>query len=171
MPLTDGLLLVHNALTGVGLRSQVRLIAAGKIVTGFDMARRMALGADLCNAARPMMFALGCIQALRCNTNTCPVGVATQNPGLVVGLDPVSKAERVFNYQKHTVKSFLEILGAAGLDRPEDLKPKHIRRRVDSIKTLHYGQIYEFIPEGSLLGPLVPESFAESWAEANADSF
>ncbi len=95
MPLTDGLLFVHNALLGCDLRDKVRVICSGKIVTGFNMVQRMAIGADLCNSARAMMFALGCIQALKCNTNHCPVVVTTQNPDLYRGRDVPSKAQRV----------------------------------------------------------------------------
>src|SRR5204863_2817792 len=116
-PLSEGLAFVHYALVGAGLRDQIRLIASGKVNTGFQIATKVALGADMCNAARAMMFALGCIQALRCNTNRCPTGVATQDPELVAGLVVEDKSVRVARYQKETVKSFMEVLGAAGLSR------------------------------------------------------
>ena len=115
MPLLDALVFVHNALSGIGLRKQIKIIAAGKITTGFHMARAIAVGADLCYSARGMMFALGCIQARRCNSNHCPVGVATQDPGLIRGLVPEDKAERVERYHHNTVHAFLELLGAAGI--------------------------------------------------------
>src|SRR5262249_50527223 len=103
-PLVEGLVFTVNCLVGFGLREKVRVIAAGKVVTGFDMARLFALGADTVNSARAMMLALGCIQARQCNSNHCPVGVATQDPKLVVGLDPTDKATRVFRFQRETVK-------------------------------------------------------------------
>ena len=99
-PLDEGLTFADNALRGAGLRARTKLISAGKIATGFHLVRHLALGADLCNSARAMMFALGCIQALKCNTNRCPVGVATQDPGLARGLDPELKAERVRSFQR-----------------------------------------------------------------------
>lgn len=110
-PLNDGLSFAHNALVGAGLRDEIRLIASGKVNTGFQIATKIALGADMCNAARAMMFALGCIQALRCNTNQCPTGVATQDPELVHGLHVGDKSQRVFRFHRETVKSFFEVLG------------------------------------------------------------
>ena len=83
-PLNEGLVLVTNVLTGMSLRNQIKVIAAGKITSAFHLASKIAMGADLCNSARGMLFALGCIQALRCNNNTCPTGVTTQDPKLVV---------------------------------------------------------------------------------------
>ena len=109
-PLNDGLVFIHNSLVGANLRDGIRLIAAGKITTGFEIATKLALGADLCNSARGMMFALGCIQALRCNTNACPTGVATQDEELVEGLHVKDKTKRVANFHKETVKSFFEVL-------------------------------------------------------------
>ena len=177
MPLTDGLLFAHNALLGCGLRDKIRVICSGKIVTGFNMIQRMAIGADLCSSARAMMFALGCIQALKCNTNHCPVGVATQDPDLVRGLDVVGKTPRVFNYHRHTVNSFLEILGAAGLSHPDDLHPRHIQRRVSPTEVQNYGRIYQYLEPGELLS-LSPTdtshncgNFSEAWAAASAERF
>lgn len=117
-PLNEGLSCVHYALVGAGLRDQIRVIASGKVNTGFQIATKVALGADMCNAARAMMFAIGCIQALRCNTNRCPTGVATQDPELVRGLDVADKLARVMRFHRETVKSYLEVLGAAGLSSP-----------------------------------------------------
>ena len=150
-PLTEGLIFVHNTLVGHGLRDRVKVIAAGKIITGFDIARRLAVGADLCNSARGMMFALGCIQARRCHANNCPVGVATQDPHLVRGLVIDDKAPRVKNFQAGTVAAFRELLGAAGLASPEDLQPRHILRRVSPTEIKDYSQIYQFLQPGELL--------------------
>ena len=171
MPLTDGLLFVHNALLGCDLRSRIRVICSGKIVTGFNMVQRMAIGADMCNSARPMMFALGCIQALKCNTNHCPVGVATQDPDLVRGLDVADKKERVYNYHRHTIDSLLEILGAAGLSHPDELQPHHIQRRVSPTEVKDYARIYHQLEPGQLLSSPPPESLAEAWAAAGTDRF
>jgi glutamate synthase domain-containing protein 2 len=170
-PLTEGLVFVHNTLVGFGLRDDVRVVASGKILTGFHMAKRLAAGADLCNSARAFMFALGCIQARRCNANICPVGVATQDPGLIRGLVVEDKRERVKSFHHETVEALMELLGAAGLDHPADLRPGHIQRRVTSGEVKSYAQIYEYIPSGSLLHDPVPASFEAPWLVASPDSF
>lgn len=171
VPLTEGLVFVHNALVGIGLRGEIRLIAAGKVSTGFDIARLVAIAADTCNSARAMMFALGCIQARRCNSNDCPTGVATQNPALVAGLDVGDKTERVFRYHRATVHAFLELLGAAGFDEPNDLKPHHVHRRLDFHRTANYAELYEYLQAGQLLSDSIPPAWAASWASAHADRF
>jgi glutamate synthase domain-containing protein 2 len=173
MPLTEGLIFVHNALRGAGLRDGIRVIASGRIVTGFDMARRMALGADLCNSARGMMFALGCIQALRCNANTCPTGVATQKPDLVAGLHVGDKAARVHRFQRNTVHAFMELLGAAGLEHPADLRPEYVFRRYGDSQVDHYGDLFEWLPAGALLDAAyeVPARYATPWERARSDRF
>ncbi len=170
-PLNDGLVFVHNSLVGAGLRDKIRIIAAGKITTGLHIAKKVALGADMCNSARGMMFALGCIQALRCNSNHCPTGVATQDPHLVKGLHVGDKSVRVANFQRETVKSFFEVLGAAGLSKPSELKPWHIMRRIGPMEVRNYSEIYPFIESGSLLSSTPPSEFARPWLAAQADSF
>lgn len=170
-PLTEGLVFVHNALLGVGLRDRIRIIASGRVVTGFDIAHKIAIGADLCNSARAMMFALGCIQAQKCNTNTCPTGIATQDPELVRGLVVDDKATRVASFQKNTVKAFTEILGAAGLSAPNELRPWHVHRRVSPTESKHYGEMYEYLKSGALLGVDLPASYARAWKAAQAASF
>jgi len=125
-PLTESLIFIHNSLVGFGLRENIRLIASGKVTTGFGMIHRLAIGADLVYSARGMMMALGCIQALKCNTNHCPVGVATQDPSLSSGLVVSDKRIRVANYHKNTVHSLAQIIGAMGLNHPHQLKPYHI---------------------------------------------
>ncbi|SVE50548.1 uncharacterized protein METZ01_LOCUS503402, partial [marine metagenome] len=125
-PLVEGLIFVHNALVGFDLRKDIRIFSSGKITTGFDIIKRLAMGADLCYSARAMMMAVGCIQAQKCNTNTCPVGVTTQNPSLMVGLVPENKSRRVYNFQRNTVKSACEMMGAMGLEKMEDLRPWHL---------------------------------------------
>jgi glutamate synthase domain-containing protein 2 len=178
LPLTEGLLLVHNALVGTGLRDRVRIIASGKIATGFDIVRRIAIGADLCNSARPMMFALGCIQALRCNSNHCPVGVATQDPALVRGLDVANKRVRVHQYHRHTVHAALEILGAAGLESFAALEPSHLVRRLTPTLVASYAEIYDYLRPSDLLhgkfGAREDEYDAmlrREWDAARSDTF
>ena len=148
MPLRDGLVFVHDTLITMGLRKDIRLIAAGKIFTGFHLARALAIGADVCASARGMMLALGCIQALECNQNTCPVGVATQDKRLIRGLDITDKSVRVYNFHRETVKSVVELTAAAGLDAPQHLSRKDINRRVTTMKTMDYEEIYPTPVEG-----------------------
>ncbi len=170
-PLNDGLSFVNNALVGAGLRGEIRLIAAGKVNTGFDIATKLALGADLCSAARAMMLAVGCIQALRCNTNKCPTGVATQDPELVAGLHVGDKSHRVARFHKETVASFFEVLGAAGVAHPRDLKPWYVNRRVSSLETRTYATIYPSVDPGALLTQPATGLLANVWAVASPDRF
>ncbi len=171
MPLREGLVLVHNMLVGFGLRDRVRVIASGRVVTGFDVAVRLALGADLVSSARAMMMAVGCIQARRCNSNDCPVGVATQVPGLVQGLDVEDKSRRVASFQRETVEGFMELLGAAGLERPEQLGPERILRRTSAREVASLAEVFPFIEPNSLLVDPVPEHLEGAWRRASADSF
>jgi glutamate synthase domain-containing protein 2 len=170
MPARDAWVFVHTALVGVGLRDRVRVIASGKIMTGFHMLRAIAIGADLCASARGMMFALGCIQSLRCNANTCPTGIATQNPALVAGLDVTGKTARVANYHRNTMKGFLELLGAMGLDSPDELRPEHIFRRVDDLRVRNLRELYEYLePEQLLDEARLPEGLRAEWHQARPD--
>ncbi len=170
-PLTEGLTFVHNALVGFDLNDSIRVIASGKVLTGFNIASCLAAGADLCNAARSFMFALGCIQALKCNSNECPVGVATQEPHLVRGLVVTDKAERVANFHRETVEAFLELLGATGLQDPSDLGPHHINRRISRTEVRTYAEIYEYVARGELLAAPYPPSFAPWMELAQQESF
>lgn len=170
-PLNEGLSFVHNALVGAGLRERVVVIASGRVNTGFSMATKVALGADACNAARAMMFALGCIQALKCHTNTCPTGIATQNPDLVRGLHVGDKSRRVARYQSETVKSFMEVLGAAGIRRPRDLKPWYIMRRTSNTEIRSYADIYPQLEPGQLFASPETSGMSRAWAAASADHF
>ena len=142
MPLREGLNIVNTLLIEYKLREQVKIIASGKILTAFHMARVFALGADLCNSARAMMMAVGCIQALQCNTNTCPVGVATQNKSLMKGLNVEDKGVRVKNYHSKTVEAFQEMLSASGLNSHEEITKKHINKRITSTEVKTYEEIY-----------------------------
>ncbi|MFT5431373.1 MAG: glutamate synthase domain-containing protein 2 [Myxococcota bacterium] len=171
-PLTEGLVFVHNALVGFGLRDHVKVIASGKVFSAFDIVKRLAIGADLVCSARAMMFAVGCIQALRCNSNDCPTGVATQDPDLISGLDIDDKTKRVHAYHEETVKALMHILGAAGLTHPNQLRPWHIHRRISPFEVRHYGEIYEYIEHGALLNPKdLPASYARATLAAQAESF
>ena len=152
MPLREGLSFVYNTLVGFNLKKEIKLVASGKILTGFQMARAFALGADLCNSARGMMLSLGCIQALECNKNTCPVGVTTQNKSLMSGLNVEIKSKRVANYHHSTIHSFMELVAAAGLSDPKELTLKHINRRVSMNKIMKYDELYPSVEPGYLIG-------------------
>jgi len=169
-PLTEGLMLAHNALVGTGLRDKIKIGVAGKIDSGSAMAARIAQGADFTNAARAMMMALGCIQAMRCETNTCPVGVTTQNPRRVRGLVVPDKAERVHHFHSNTVASFNQLLAAMGLDDPNQLDPSFLTRRIDPHTTSTYAKLYEWLEPGELLdGPR--RSWADDWAKATPGAY
>jgi len=170
-PLVEGLIFVQNALVGFGLRREIRVVASGKIVTGFDLIKRLALGADVGYAARAMMLSLGCIQALRCNSNHCPVGVATQNPQLIAGLVPADKSRRVAAYHRELLESVAEILGAMGMNGSAELRPWHVMRRTGPDEVHHYGEIHEYLEEGALLGRDLPRSFARASEAASAETF
>jgi glutamate synthase domain-containing protein 2 len=169
-PLTDGLIMVHNALVGSGLRDRVRIGASGKVATGADVVKRIAQGADFTNAARAMMMAVGCIQAQRCHTNRCPVGVATQDPRLGRAVDVADKSERVRRYQQATVAQAVQLMSSMGCAGPADLTPSHLRRRIDHIKTFSYAELYEWLEPGQLLEtPL--ETWRADWVLADPDRF
>ncbi len=170
MPGRDGLVFVANSLRGAGLRDKVRVIYSGKVFSSFHIIRAMALGADTCNSARAMMFALGCIQALRCNSNMCPTGITTQNPALVKGLHVPGKAERVHRYHKATIHAFLEMLAAMGLKSPNQIRPNHVYRRIDDLHVRSLAEIYQFLESGQLLSDDLPScSLLSEWQEASAD--
>lgn len=170
-PLKEALHFAHNALVGFGLRKHIRIVASGRNITGFDMITKFALGADVVNSARAMMMALGCIQALRCNSNKCPTGVATQDPELVYGLDIEDKRVRVASYQRETVKSCAELLGAIGVESHQHVRPWHVTRRTGMGEFRHYGEIYSFIKEGDLLKEPLPAAYARACQAAVAESF
>jgi len=170
-PLTEGLVYAHSALNGIGVRDRVKLLAAGKVANGFGLVRLLALGADACYSARAMMMAVGCIQARRCNSNECPVGVATQDPALTVGLVVHEKAPRVERFHHATVKAALELIGAAGLEGPAELRPWHIQRRTEANEIRNYQELYDFLEPGELLRDPLPADYQRAWRSASADSF
>jgi glutamate synthase domain-containing protein 2 len=171
MPLREGVAFVYDVLSGFDLKKHIKIIASGKISSGFDIVKNIALGADLCNSARGMMFALGCIQALECNMNTCPTGVATQDPSLMKGLVVEDKKVRVFNFQRLTVASAIELLGAAGLRHPYQLTRAYINRRISQNVMQSYIETFPYIPEGSLLQTPYPARFELGMALSTPNSF
>jgi glutamate synthase domain-containing protein 2 len=171
MPLREGLVFVINALVGCGLKDRVRVGASGKIVSGFDMARCLAIGADWCNAARPFMFALGCIQSRRCHTGKCPTGVATQDIARQRGLVVADKRLRVARFHKQTVNSLLALVAAAGLPEPASLTPQQVFRREPSGKTMPLSSAYTFLQNDELLEGARDAWYREQWDLASAESF
>jgi glutamate synthase domain-containing protein 2 len=174
MPLREGLAFVRNALVGTGLRNRIRIGASGKRITGFGIANAMALGADWCNTARGFMFALGCIQAQRCHTNQCPVGITTQNPRLQRALVVDDKAVRVCNFHRNTVAALADVTAAAGLEHPRELTPDRIWERIGATESHSWKKLYAYVEPGQLLGgsfSSLPEWIAEGWQRADPRSF
>jgi glutamate synthase domain-containing protein 2 len=171
-PMQEGLLLVHNTLVGLNLRERIKIGCAGKIISAFDIARAMALGADWCNSARGFMFALGCIQAQTCHTGQCPTGVSTQDPQRQQALVVPTKAERVFNFHRSTLKALQELVQAAGLGHPGEINASHIVRRGNDQKVKLLSQMLHFMKPGGLLkGELPPGVYEIYWPLAQADTF
>lgn len=171
-PMQEGLLLVHNTLVGLKLRDRIRIGAAGKLISGFDVVRTMALGADWCNSARGFMFALGCIQSQSCHTGRCPTGVATQDPRRQRALVVPDKAERVYNFHRNTMAAVAELVAAAGLDHPSQLEPHHIVRRISPSEVRRLSELHDFLQPGDLLdGDAQPAVYQRYWSRAQAGSF
>ena len=176
MPLQEGLLLVHNTLVGLNLRDRIRIGASGKVITAFDIARTLAIGADWCNSARGFMFALGCVQAQHCHLDTCPSGVATQDPTRMRALVVPNKAERVANFHRSTLKALAELIAAAGLTHPSQLRPHHIMQRVSHNDVRLLSHLLPFLKPGDLLDSRHAERFPHKvyeiwWPRARAESF
>ena len=171
VPLTEGLAFVNDALVGAGLRNWMRIGASGKVASAFDIARRITQGADYCNAARAMMFALGCIQSQRCHTDTCPVGVATQNPRRIRALVVEDKATRVYHYQRNTVTELHQLLASLGLDHPDELHPGLLLRRIDETTVKSYAELHPSLSPGELVGGASTSPWSEQWATATPDRF
>lgn len=172
MPLRDALAFVHDSLVGFGVREQIKIICSGKIVTGFDIIKTLSTGADLCNSARGMMFALGCIQALECHKNTCPTGVATQDPKLVKGLVPEEKSVRVFRFQQETVKSAMELMASAGIAHPNKVDRSVVSMRVDRTRIVTLEETYPELEKGCLIDEqTVPERWSYFWKKSSVEKF
>jgi glutamate synthase domain-containing protein 2 len=176
-PLQEGLLFVHNTLVGMNLRQRIRLGAAGKVVSAFDIARCMALGADWCNSARGFMFALGCIQAQTCHTGTCPTGVTTQDPLRQQALVVPTKTERVWRFHQHTLMALKELVQAAGLQHPGEVTASHIVRRAAQGDVRLLANQLPFLKPGALLAALEGRGewphnvYRLYWPVARSDSF
>ena len=172
VPLREGLLFVQNVLVGLNLRDKIRLGASGKIVSAFDIASVLAIGADWANSARGFMFAIGCIQSQSCHTNKCPTGVATQDPLRQRALVVPDKAERVHNFHRNTLKALAEMIAAAGLSHPAQIEARHLVRRMSASEIKLYSQLHVFLKPGELLREEVSgEFYRRMWAMARADSF
>lgn len=172
VPMREGLMLVHNTLVGIGLRGRVKIGASGKIISAFDIARTIAMGADWCNAARGFMFALGCVQAQTCHTGRCPTGVTTQDALRQRALVVPDKAERVYNFHHTTLKAFAELIAAAGLTHPNQLGPEHVIRRISSTSVQSLATLYPYLKAGQLLyEPTTVPMFGHYWRKSSAESF
>jgi glutamate synthase domain-containing protein 2 len=171
MPMREGVNFVHNALIGINARDRIRIGASGKIATAFDMARAMAIGADWCNSARGFMFALGCIQSLSCHTDRCPTGVTTQDPTRNRALVVPHKIERVYNYHHATLHALAELLAAAGLEHPSELRPIHFSQRKTTTEVQTFTKLYPSLRPGELIDGTSDPRFREAWAMARAESF
>jgi glutamate synthase domain-containing protein 2 len=171
MPMREGVNFVHNALIGINARDRIRIGAAGKIATAFDMARAMAIGADWCNSARGFMFSLGCIQSLSCHTDRCPTGVTTQDPSRARALVVPHKIERVYNYHRATLHALAELIAAAGLDHPQQIRSLHFSQRTSTTEVQSFARLYPSLRPGELIDGTSDPRFREAWAMARADTF
>ena len=171
MPLREGLIIARNALVGTRLKGKIKLATSGKVSSGAHIAINAAMGADWCNAARAFMFSLGCIQSMRCHTDTCPTGVATQSPARQRGLVVSEKAERVARFHKATIDVLRTLTIAAGLDSVAGFRPCHLRHRVSVVESRQIDQLYPFVKEGELLDGAEHPMLRHWWDEADPDSF
>lgn len=171
-PLREGLMLVHNTLTGLGMRDRIKLVASGKIISAFDMCRVFALGADGCNVARGFMFALGCIQAQACHSGKCPTGVTTQDPGRYKALVIEDKSTRVANFQRNTMNALKEAVESSGLSHPSEFTPHHLVIRINSREARSAASQYLWLKPGELLtSDTIHPAFAKYWDRARSDMF
>lgn len=166
MPMRDGLTLAHHALIGIGARHRIRIGVSGKVATAFDIARALALGADWCNSARGFMFALGCIQSLKCHTDRCPTGVATQDPLRARALVAANKAERVYNYHRSTMVALAELAASAGIDHPSGFRPTHFYRRVSGVSVASFAELWPPPMPGSFVSGDADARYAAAWSQA-----
>ncbi|KAJ3127851.1 hypothetical protein HK100_009524 [Physocladia obscura] len=170
MPMLEGLTLVNGLLRGAGIRQDIKVIASGKILSGFSMIRAFALGADICNSARAFLFSLGCIQALKCNSNKCPTGITTSDPDLMQGLDVIEKSKRVYRFHNSTLHVAMELVGAMGLDDPHKLEPRHVMKRISTREVASYEELYPSVSIGSLVAGEGSKRFQGIWDQAVKDA-
>ncbi|MEC3909030.1 FMN-binding glutamate synthase family protein [Sphingobium sp. CR2-8] len=171
MPLREGLIMARNALVGTNLKGKVKLAASGKVYSGAAIAMNAALGADWCNAARSFMFSLGCVQSMRCHTDTCPTGVATQSPARQRALVVPEKAQRVARFQQATLDALHDIVVAAGLNSPDEFTPDGLRQRINAAEMRSIDEIYPFVQPGELLDGARDPRLAAWWNAADPASF
>lgn len=171
LPSNEALLFVHHTLIGFNLRDKISLISSGKAATGFDILTKLALGANTVNSARGMMFTLGCIQAVKCNNNLCPSGVATQDKKRAAAVVPEKKRHHVKNFHDNTLVSFKELLGAMGYDSVTNLSPEDIKYRDNKGRLCSYSERFGEIKKGALLGKLVPAEYKIDIKKAHVDAF
>jgi len=172
MPLREGLLFAHNTLVGAGIRERIKIGASGKIVSAFDIARTLALGADWVNSGRGFLFAVGCIQSQACHTNKCPTGVATQDELRQQALNVPDKTLRVYRFHRNTLASLAEMIAAAGLHHPADIQPGHLVVRVSEQEVQTYAQRYEFLTPGELVeGAYAHPDYQKIWNNAVPETF
>lgn len=149
--LAESLPLVVDLLQGYALRERIRVVAAGKLITPNMVAWAIALGADFCVSARGYMFALGCIQAMQCDKNTCPTGITTHNPRLQRGLVPIEKAERVYQYHHHLVKEVEVIAHSCGVSEPRELRRHHARMVTGGPRSVLLSELWPPVEKGIYL--------------------
>jgi glutamate synthase domain-containing protein 2 len=178
MPLREGLRLVHNTLVGINKRHEIAIGASGKIISGYDIIRAIALGADWCNSARGFMFALGCIQSRTCHTDKCPTGVATQDSVRQRALVVPDKAERVFAFHKNTMQSLAELIGAAGMMQPKEITADYLMCRNSSGKAVPMSLELPLVQTGVLLQGVdasnqknLPPEYALYWNRSSLEKF
>lgn len=171
MPLREALAFVSDCLAGYDLKKEIKIIASGKILTSMDMVKAFALGADLCASARGFMLSLGCIQALQCHKNSCPSGIATQNPALAYGLVVTDKKIRVANFHKQTIHSFIELLASTGLQTPQELNRTHIYQRVSRTEYHRYDEFFPPLTPGVLLTEPYPQKLKHYIIESDISRF
>ncbi|HEX4741441.1 MAG TPA: FMN-binding glutamate synthase family protein [Caulobacteraceae bacterium] len=171
MPMVDALAFAQNTLVGAGVRHRIRLAVSGKIVSGYDVCRAFALGADYVNIARGFMFSVGCIQSRACHTNQCPTGVATQSQWLQRALVVDDKAARVANFHHNTLHAVAEVVGAAGLYHPQDLRPHHLHMRGPGAMVSRADRLYDWLAQDALIDGTAVGHMSHEWAHAQAAAF
>ncbi|MCP4410876.1 MAG: FMN-binding glutamate synthase family protein [Gammaproteobacteria bacterium] len=171
MPLIEALAFATDCLTGFNLKKDIKVIASGKVFNAAHVVKNLSLGADICHSARGMMFALGCVQALQCNKNTCPTGIATQDPNLYRALDVANKKERIKNFHNETLKNVVEILSAIGIRHTAELNRVNVYRRVSETEIKRFDEIYPYVKEGELLTPPYPTRYEPEMVQARAERF
>ncbi|MEO0817924.1 MAG: FMN-binding glutamate synthase family protein [Pseudomonadota bacterium] len=171
MPLRQGLILTRNALVGAGIKDDIRLAASGKLMSSFELAATMAIGADWVNSARGFMFALGCIQSLHCHENTCPTGIATTDASRQRGLVVPEKADRVAAFHRNTVRALVDVVVAAGCAHPGELRPDMVMHRVTEDVARPLDQAYGLLEPGALINNAGATHLGQSWQAAQAASF